>query len=131
MNKIKYIILILIFSALLAACSPDLPQISVESDSFEFGDVVNGTIISREIVIRNTGNSNLLIENISTSCGCTTAEISEKNILPGNTGILLIKFDSGAHGPELEGLLKREIFITSNDPVSPEIKIEFTANVTK
>ena len=45
--------------------------------------------------------------------------------------VLLIKFDSGAHGTELEGLLKREIFITSNDPASPEVIIEFTANVTK
>lgn len=119
-----------IFVALfLVSCSAQPPQISLESYEFEFGDVVNGTIVSKDIVIENDGSSPLMIEEVSTSCGCTTGVIEPATISPGERGVLHIEFDSGAHGPELEGLLKRQVFIITNDPDSPEVRVEFTANV--
>lgn len=41
------------------------------------------------------------------------------------------QFDSDTHGPELKGELFRDIFIASNDPQTPETRIEFGANIIR
>ncbi len=113
---------------LLTACVPK-PAITADVTSFDFGDVVNGEIVSRNVTITNNGKGVLQVESVSTSCGCTTAVLDPMTLEPGQSGTLHIEFDSGAHGPELTGQVLREIFIVSNDPQQPELKIEFTANV--
>jgi len=112
----------------LAACAPK-PAISAEETLFDFGEVVNGNIVSRDVAITNTGQGTLVVETISTSCGCTTATLDPMTLEPGQSGTLHIEFDSGAHGPELTGTLTRQIFIVSNDPEQPELLVEFTATV--
>jgi hypothetical protein len=113
----------------LAACSSNAPAINVELNNFEFGDVVNGVIATRDIQVQNDGNAPLVIDWVSASCGCTTVTIDSNLISPGETAIVHIEFDSGAHGPELTGQLIRQVFIRSNDPVNPEMIVEFSANI--
>jgi hypothetical protein len=129
MNKKIIFVAAIFFALFLAACSTQTPQISLEFYEFAFGDVVNGTIVNKDIVIENDGGSPLIIEEVSTSCGCTTGTIEPGTISPGEKGVLHIEFDSGAHGPELTGLLKRQVFLETNDPASSEVMVEFTANV--
>ena len=114
---------------LLAACASDQPEINLETTHFDFGDVVNGKIISRDIVVRNKGNEPIIAQSVSTTCGCTTATLEPMTIPAGGSANLHITFDSGAHGPELTGQVTRQIFITSNDPDQPEAMLEFTANI--
>jgi len=127
--RTKPIIIILVTTTLLGACVSYQPSIILEEDYFNFGDVINGEIMTYELTVSNKGNSPLEIESVSTSCGCTTATLEPMTIQPGEKGTLHIEFDSGAHGPELTGKLVRQIFIVSNDPNMPEAKIEFVANI--
>jgi len=129
MNKKFIFVLVFSLTLFLAACNSQSPQISLESYEFEFGDVVNGNIVSKDIIVENIGGSPLIIEDVSTSCGCTTGTVEPKTISPGETGVLHIEFDSGAHGPELEGMLMRQVFLETNDPNSPQVRVDFTANV--
>jgi hypothetical protein len=128
MRKIV-ISLILLSSLLLAACSSTQPQIVLETESFDFGDVVNGDVVSKTLLVRNEGNASLVIDEVSTSCGCTTASLEPMTIPAGGTATLQIEFDSGAHGSDLTGSVVRQIFLTSNDPQQSEIVVEFSANV--
>lgn len=91
--------------------------------------MVNGEIISREVAVHNEGQADLVIDSVTTSCSCTQATLTPMTIAPGETGILTISFDSGAHGPELTGELIRQVFVTSNDPAQPEAKVELTVFV--
>ena len=124
----RILLMLLIPSILLAACAGS-PVLDAEINQFSFGEVVNGEIVSKDIVIKNTGASDLLIGDISTSCGCTKGELDRSTITPGETATLHITFDSGAHGPEFNGELVRQVFIPSNDPAAPETVIEFSATV--
>lgn len=119
---------LLIASFLLTACGAGQARISLETTEFEFGDVKAGDLASRDLTVTNTGSGTLLIENISTSCGCTTAILDNMSIPAGESTILHITFDSGVHG-DLTGLVTRQVFIASNDPDQPEIRIQFSANV--
>lgn len=112
----------------LAACGGP-PQISVPEASLALGDVVNGEIITREVTVQNVGESDLIIEAVTTSCGCTEAAVSPTRIPSDGSGVLTVVFDSGAHGPELTGQLIRQVFIATNDPQQSEIIVELAANI--
>lgn len=116
--------------ALLSACSGGEPQIALETTSLDLGDVPNGEIATRDVVVRNDGDAVLVVEGISTSCGCTTATLEPMQLAPGESGALHIAYDAGAHGPELTGALVRQVFIQSNDPAQPEVTVELAVNVT-
>jgi hypothetical protein len=119
----------LIFGLLLAACTSKQPRIALETDRILFGDVVNGEVVGQDIAVQNAGDGPLVVAAISTSCGCTQATLDPMTIQPAGSAILHVEFDSGAHGPALNGPMLRQIFIASNDPEQPEVVIELTANV--
>ncbi|GAB4262678.1 MAG: hypothetical protein Kow0080_00240 [Candidatus Promineifilaceae bacterium] len=114
---------------LLAACGGKQPQINIELVETNWGHVVNGNILSRDVIVHNDGAAPLVVESVSTSCSCTSAELTPMTIEPGGAGTLHIEFDSGAHGPDLTGELVRQVFVTSNDPEQPEVTIEFSVVV--
>lgn len=112
----------------LAACKGQ-PTISVEQTSLDLGDVVNGEIVTKELTVENRGEGDLVIEAVTTSCGCTQATIEPETIPSGGRSTLRITLDSGAHGPEVTGQLLRQVFIASNDPRNPETSVELVVNV--
>jgi hypothetical protein len=115
---------------LLAACNSRQPSIVLETTKLDLGHVINGEIIvGHKINVRNEGKADLVIDSVTTSCSCTQATLSPMVITPGETGILTIEFDSGAHGPELTGELIRQVFVTSNDPIQPEATVEMSVFV--
>lgn len=122
-------LLVILAGSLLVACGAGQPRIALATTSIDFGDVVNGEIIVQEVRVQNTGEKELSVEAVSTSCGCTQARLEPMNIPPGGSGTLFIEFDSGAHGPALTGQLIRQVFIASNDPQQPETIVELAANI--
>lgn len=112
----------------LAACAGE-PRLELENTMLELGEVVNGEIASFDVILQNRGSAPLQILDVSTSCGCTTASVTPASIAPGARGLLEVHFDSGAHGPEANGPVRRTVIITSNDPAAPEIMFVFSAIV--
>jgi hypothetical protein len=129
----KVLLLVLMMSGVLAlgACNGGTPQIELELTVMDLGEVVNGEIVSRDVSVRNVGEAPLIVDSVSTSCGCTSATLTPMTIAPGATANLHIELDSGAHGPELTGTLVRQVFINSNAPDQPEAQVELTVNILK
>lgn len=128
MSKVAAL-LVLWAGLFLAACGSGQPRLAVETARVDLGDVVNGEIVAREVAVQNTGEADLVIEAVSTSCGCTQATLSPARIPPGGSGTLRIELDSGAHGPALTGAFMRQVFIASNDPQQAETMVEVIANI--
>ena len=120
---------ILVVGFLLVACDSGQPTIAVEANSLDLGNVVNGEIVGRDLVLRNDGDADLVIDSIITSCTCTQATVEPMIVPAGQTGVLHIEFDSGFHGPDLTGPLIRQVFIKSNDLQRPELRVELSVNV--
>jgi hypothetical protein len=124
------ILFIFIFLALfLNGCSSEPPQINLETNAFDFGDLANGVVIEKDLTIRNTGGTDLIIEAIITSCDCTNAELDSTRIPADDSATLHITFDSGTYGPELSGKVMRKVILVSNDPENSEALITFVANI--
>ena len=48
-----------------------VPQLSINSPVFDFGEVNEGEKLEHVFLIKNTGEANLVISSAKTSCGCT------------------------------------------------------------
>jgi hypothetical protein len=127
--KPKLFAVTVLAALVVAACSGGVPVIQVDSAEEDLGELINGEVKTLEIPVRNTGTDDLIIEAVTTSCGCTSASVEPSTIGPGGEGVLHIEYDSGAHGPESNGPVMRQIFIASNDPDQPEIEFRLTADV--
>jgi hypothetical protein len=122
-------LLVLLSTFLLSACAPGAPRISLAQSHAELGEVTNGEVRSLVIGLSNAGERDLVIESVTTSCGCTTASVEPAVIPPGGSGQLTIQYDSGAHGPDFTGEATRQVFIDTNDPDESEVVFTFSATV--
>lgn len=129
MKKILLLLGLIVLGYGLVACSGKDPQIEVETAAIDLGEVVNGDVVVRDVMVKNVGSADLVIDNVSTSCGCTQASLDLMTIPPGGSATLHIEFDSGAHGEELTGDLVRQVFVVSNDPQQAEAIVELTATI--
>jgi hypothetical protein len=121
MRKITILSLALAAVLVLGACSGGTPDIDVALQSKDLGTIQQGDVATAEIPVRNTGQGELRIETVSTSCGCTSAEVQPLRIPPGGEGVLTIRYDSGVH--------QRYIYVATNDPDQPEVEVLIRATV--
>jgi len=123
------LVLLAAVRALLAGCAGGEPDILLEEEQLDLGPLQNGEVRSFEVEVVNQGTGDLVIEAVSTSCGCTSARVIPTTLGPGESGSLQVTFDSGAHGPEELGPVLKQVFIASNDPDQPELEFRLTADI--
>jgi hypothetical protein len=98
-----------------------LPVITFEKNIHDFGKVIQGERLSYVFKFTNTGKSNLIIENTTASCGCTTTIPPKAPIRPGETGEIKVTFDSKTK----EGKVSNMVVVMANThPVHTIIKVE-------
>ncbi len=102
-------------------------RLVLEKNEFNFGDVKEGKIVTAVIGFKNVGNDNLIIKDVRTSCGCTAALLSSKNLKPGESGSIKIELDTSHR----EGKLTRTVTLYSNDPEIPNQTITLFVNIQK
>lgn len=125
------------------------PQIVIEPGEYNFGVVsqAEGTV-SGSVMINNIGNEPLVLKNMDTSCGCTSAAVvkddvegprfsmamhgtNPKNwkqvIPPGDSVELKIYYNPNVH-KELRGSVRRSVFVYSNDPRNKVTEVVINAN---
>ncbi len=103
--------------------------ISVEPLSYDFGNVKLGEVVKTGFLIKNLTSQEQEILNVTTSCGCTKAEINKKNLAPGKEAKLKVIFDSGVHGKSGLGENNRIVYLKFKDPKIDEIEIKVRAMV--
>jgi len=117
-----------IVGSLLTACSASPPRIVVEPASQDLGERPQEPI-ELTYTIRNEGGSPLKIEKLSTSCGCTRAEVEKDVLAPGESTPMRVTLDPTED--DLFGNILRVIYIRSNDPAHPEVEVEFRVTIRK
>lgn len=105
------------------------PRISVEPSGFDFGKAVQNKTLSKEFSIKNYGSEDLVIENVSTTCGCTAALLDSKVVKPGGTAPLRVTLETRSYS----GKVERKVLIRSNDPATSllELKVEAMVSAEK
>ncbi len=119
----------LIFFAGCISPEPLAPMLSVAPPSYDFGNIPkNGGKISTVFILKNTGKESVEIQRVSTSCGCTVAEMDQSPIPAGGERTLTVIYDPMTH-PDEFGLIQRAVYIQNSDSNFPELIIDITGNV--
>ena len=76
-----------------------LPSFKFEQELHDFGTIMQGETVSYPFIFKNVGKSDLIISDVSTSCGCTVPSFPKNPIHPGQDGTIKVTFNSaGKHG---------------------------------
>lgn len=70
------------------------PAISFEKDTHDFGRIILGEKVTYSFKFTNTGQADLIISNVSSSCGCTVPTFTKTPLKAGEKGIISVTFDS-------------------------------------
>ena len=91
--------------------------ISFKEEAFDFGKIDESKgPVNHVFEFVNTGGAPLVLQNVQSSCGCTTPEYSNKPIMPGGKGMVKAVFNPSGR----PGSFTKEITVYStatNNPV--------------
>jgi len=102
----------LLFTALVAFVSFTIQaqaDISFESETIDYGRITKGSDGVRVFKFTNTGNADLIISDVKSTCGCTVPEKPSGPIAPGKAGEIKVKYDTKRVGP-----IRKTVTVYSN-----------------
>lgn len=114
--------------------SPKLPKYQADAESlegttvefadetFDFGEVPEGTKVTHRFKFNNTGEHPLVLTRVKASCGCTSPSYSEAPVPPGGEGFIDVEFDSSGK----PGFQNKSVTVTGNftDGVNKILRIK-------
>jgi hypothetical protein len=101
------------------------PRLVVAPASFDFGKEGQNKTLQTEFSLKNTGSADLVIENVSTTCGCTAALLTDKVIKPGSASPLRVSLETRTYS----GRVERTVLIRSNDPATTTAEVKVSVLV--
>ncbi len=102
------------------------PKLVIPEPTFDFGSLDNNEIVKHDFVLRNEGTGVLEIKEVRPGCSCTTAQIDNKTIQPGQEE----KVVSTLKLKDKQGKLTKIIAVMTNDPATPYMNLTLTGTVT-
>ena len=103
------------------------PVLQMPSSSYDFGTIPKAPPVTHIFSVQNAGAVDLVLSNLVTSCGCTTAELSSSVIPPGQRADLTVTFNPSFH--ETEGDTTRLVWFGTNDVTQPWVEVRIRAFV--
>jgi hypothetical protein len=146
----KRVFIILLSTAIFAACetsdkkteepltSDQKDQAAKDSANFtsvrwtdstflDLGSVKKGQVVEVSFPFENSGDKNLIITNVTASCGCTIPETPQEPFAPGKGGVIKAKFDSNNQSV---GEHRKNVTVSAN--TEPKIHLlSFRVQVTE
>jgi len=101
------------------------PKITVPTLRYEIGTLTAGETAEAEFPLTNTGTDLLKIEEVKTSCGCTTASYPQ-TLQPGEKGVLKVKLVSQ---PLWSGVEEKHLIVRCNNRNQPQVELDLTAQM--
>jgi hypothetical protein len=105
----------------------DAPRIEFEELIHNFGSIGPGTKNICEFEFKNTGKSNLHIDRVTKTCGCTPFSLEKKDYAPGESGTLKISY----HASKRPGSTSKRLTIYTNDPKNPKTTLTIKAKIVE
>lgn len=70
------------------------PIMTFEENIHDFGNLIDGEVVTCKFKFRNTGKSGLIIQSASADCGCTVPKYPKEPLAPGEESAIEVQFNS-------------------------------------
>lgn len=100
------------------------PKATFYETIFDAGTVDAGHEVAHKFKVKNTGKSDLTIQSVNPSCGCTVSDFT-KTIPPGQEGTVTLTVKTEG----FRGEIQKTATVVSNDPLNPNVTLTIKANV--
>lgn len=107
-----------------AATKTTGPHLEWENTVVDYGEIKKGADPLRKAVFTNTGTEPLIIMSARGSCGCTVPTWPKEPIMPGEKGVIEIRYDTQRVGP-----INKSVSVTTNEG-GQESRINLKGNVS-
>jgi hypothetical protein len=77
---------------------PEISKISWDKQHIDVGYVMQNKPVIVNYTFRNDSDRPVVIEKITTSCGCTAARHSQEPVLPGESSTIIVTYNAGKPG---------------------------------
>jgi hypothetical protein len=125
----RRLVAVLAAAAALAAApvlrAEEGPRLRIEPAAFDFGRALPDKTLRKEFTLKNLGDRDLVIEGVSTTCGCTAAVAGEKTIAPGRSTPLAVTLQTR----DYRGRVERRVLVRSNDTKTPLAEVVVSVTV--
>jgi len=122
------------------------PIVEAKETAYDMGTIKVSDTKEKEFIIKNVGTKPLLLSEISSSCGCTSAQIIYKGTLskafsmhsqsdyvaqiePNTSATVKVVYMPFTM--PVYGIVERQVFMSTNDPTKPKLEFNIKANVQK
>lgn len=99
--------------------SPTDDFLKLKENEHDFSKIPQGKPVYYSFEITNIGKTDLKLDNVTATCGCTTPEWSQEPIAPGKSAQIKVGYNAAAEGP-----FEKFITVTYNSNQSKQIKIK-------
>ena len=94
---------------------------------FDFGKVSGSEVVKHDFVFTNVGTASLEIKDVQVGCGCTTAGTWDRQVEPGQTGVIPLQFNPAG----FSGTVMKPATVTCNDPGQSNVVLYLKSMVWK
>lgn len=93
-----------------------LTSVKIENRAIDIGKTPLGEQAKATFIIQNTGTESLYIDKIEVSCQCTSGEVSDEAIAPGDSVPITVQYNKN-----IVGYFFQDVLVYGNFETSPEI----------
>lgn len=98
----------------------------LDSTTQSLGQLKKGKEIEITWRFKNSGDKNLIIENVTAECGCTIPEKPEQPFAPGQEGVIKAKFNGSG-----SGMITKKVHVLANTKQIKDHTLTFTGEVSE
>jgi hypothetical protein len=88
---------------------PKVPVIKFTSLVYDYGNIYKGDSGIGTFEFKNVGKADLILTNVSSSCGCTVPEWPKEPIPPGQTATIKVSYNTS-----IVGTINKHVYVMSN-----------------
>lgn len=100
-------------------------EITFEKLEHDYGKVEQGGDGVTQFRYKNTGNVPLVLSKVRSSCGCTIPSWSKEPLMPGQSGVITVKYNTNT-----VGAISKSITVESN-AVNSRVVLKIKGEVVK
>lgn len=94
---------------------------------WDFGTAKAGDVLEHQFMFTNSFGKDMRIKETTTSCGCTVSEIKKKDLKPGESTVLSVRFNTKGYS----GDTRQFVYVNTDNADEPVIRFTIRGNISK